>query len=185
MASFFSSITTPLRLVILIWLIFLFEFSYGIDLGFLGVLPRNASGAWGVLFAPLLHGNFYHLLSNTVPLIFLSGMLYLFYNRIASRVFTLCYFFPSILVWFFGREFYHIGASGLIYALAAFLIAFGIFRRELKALLISALIVILYGGLLYGIVPNQPGVSWESHLFGAIVGVFLGIRFSKVKTISG
>jgi membrane associated rhomboid family serine protease len=95
----------------------------------------------------------------------------LFYPLIASRVFLSCYFITGILVWCFARPTFHIGASGLIYGLASFLMFYGLFRKDFKSLLISIIIVLLYGSIFYGVLPSQPNVSWESHLMGALVGL--------------
>lgn len=161
------------------WLVYSVEIYLNYDLGFLGIYPRKLSGLIGIVTAPMLHGDATHLASNTFPLIFLGSTLYLFYDRIASRVFFQCYLFPGILVWLFGRPSFHVGASGLIYALAFFLISFGLFRKDFRSLLISLVIIVFYGGLIYGILPVRQGVSWESHLMGAIVGVATASVFSK------
>jgi len=163
------------------WLVFTIEFQFHIKLGFLGIYPRTFSGLAGILAAPLLHSDALHLASNTVPLILLGSALYIFYNQISSSVFIQCYFIPSVLVWIFGRSSYHIGASGLIYGLAFFLMTFGLFRKNFRSLLISLTIISLYGGLFYGILPDKPGLSWESHLMGAIVGVATASAYSRVK----
>ncbi len=164
------------------WLSYSVQFSMGIDFGFLGIFPRSVDGLWGILFAPLIHGNFGHLASNTFPVLFLGIALYLFYPSIADRVFIQCYLFTNILVWIFARPFYHIGASGLVYALAFFLIFLGIFKRDFKTLLIAIIIAGIYGGLVYGVAVINNDISWESHLLGAAVGVgnaYAIVRFFK------
>ncbi|MFY0626649.1 MAG: rhomboid family intramembrane serine protease [Reichenbachiella sp.] len=163
------------------WLLFTFQFFTEIDLGFLGVYPREISGFIGVFFSPLIHGNISHILSNTFPLLFLGTTIFVFYPKVATWVFVNCYLLTGLLVWIFGRSFYHIGASGLIYGLAFFLILLGFFRKDRKSLLISIIIVLLYGGMIYGILPDNSDVSWESHLFGAAVGGGLAFfyRFSN------
>ena len=166
-----SSWLPPLRLVFLMWLFFAIETFFLVDLGFLGIYPRNTEGLIGLLTAPLIHGNLNHLLSNTFPLLFLGGVLYMFYNQVANQVFLQCYLITNFFVWLLARPFYHIGASGVVYALAAFLIAIGLFRKDFKSLFIAVAIIFLYGGLIYGVLPGNQGISWESHLFGAIVGV--------------
>ena len=185
--SFFSNRTVigssvaPFRLVFLMWLTFAVDFIYGIDLKFLGIYPRRLDGLWGILFAPILHGNLQHLISNTVPIIFLGGALFFYYKRIAPRVFIGCYFGTNILVWLFARSSYHIGASGVVYALAAFLIAFGLFRRDFISLLIAGLVLMIYGSIFYGVLPSGGNVSWESHLFGVVVGVILASTYRKAR----
>lgn len=177
----FRSIVPPLRLVFLMWLFFSIQLYTGVDLGFLGIRPRTAMGLIGIFTAPLIHGTVEHLASNTFPLLFLGTALYVFYDRIATSVFLQCYFFTNIMVWIFARPFYHIGASGLIYALASFLIFFGLFRRDFRALAISLIVILCYGGLIYGIFPANPQVSYESHLLGGIVGMASAYSMSKIR----
>lgn len=175
-----ASSLAPLRLVFLMWLLFTVEYYYpDIDLGFLGIYPRHLRGLIGIVTAPMVHGNFNHLISNTIPLLALGGTLYFFFPRLASRVFLHAYFFTNILVWVFGRPFYHIGASGLVYGLASFLIFYGLFKRNFKSVLISVVVIFFYGGLIYGLSPLNQNVSWESHLMGALVGVVTAFLFSR------
>jgi membrane associated rhomboid family serine protease len=168
----------PFRLVFLMWLVYTVQYRFLMDLSWLGIYPRTWQGLLGVFAAPLIHGNVVHLISNTIPLMFLGWTLFFFYERIGSRVFVICYFGTNVLVWLFGRSFIHIGASGLLYALAAFLAFFGIFRRDLKSIVISLAIIFFYGGLIYGVLPMQEGVSWESHLFGAVVGAICAWQYA-------
>jgi len=178
-----SSAGIPFRLVFLMWLIFLFEVSYGLNAKFLGIYPRTFFGLSGVLFAPMIHGDYAHLLSNTVPVLFLGTMLFYFYGRIGQTVFLRSYFWTNLCVWLFARPTLHIGASGVVYGLAFFLIFFGIFRRDFLSLLVSLVTLLLYGGVFYGILPVDPGISWESHFSGAIVGIFTAINFRNKKRI--
>lgn len=173
------SLIPPLRLIFIMWLIYSLEIYLQLDLSFLGILPMTLRGTIGIATGPLLHGSFTHLISNTVPLLFLGTTVYYFYSSIASRVFIQCYFFTNIMVWFFGREFYHIGASGLVYGLAFFLISFGVFRRDSLSIIISSIVILIYGGLIYGIFPSNQQVSWESHLMGAIVGTVTAFTLRK------
>ncbi len=179
-----KSIVPPLRLTFIMWAVFALEYSYNWDLGFLGVEPLKFTGLVGIFTMPMIHGNLSHIASNTLPLIFLGSTLYLFYDRIANKVFMQCYFIPSVLVWIIGRPFYHIGASGLIYGLAAFLVSFGIFRKDRKSIIISVVILLFYGGLIYGVLPFNSYVSWEAHLMGAITGVAVSFGFAKNKKVS-
>jgi membrane associated rhomboid family serine protease len=152
------------------WLAFSLEFYFSLDLGWLGVYPRDLYGMIGVFTAPLVHGNLSHLISNSAPLLVLGVSLYTFYPTLADRVFYQGYFFTNLLVWIFGRSFYHIGASGLVYSLAAFLIFHGFFKRNFRSVIISIIVIVFYGGLVYGLFPYNNRVSWESHLMGVIVG---------------
>jgi membrane associated rhomboid family serine protease len=181
---FFGSSVVPFRLVFIMWLAFSLEFFYGFNLGYLGIKPRTFEGLIGIFTAPMIHGNYMHLLSNTFPLLFLGSVLYFFYDRIAGIVFFRCYFITSILVWLLSpRPSYHIGASGLIYGLAAFLICYGLLKRDFISLLISACIIFIYGGVfLAGVLPADPRISWESHLFGALVGAVTAFNLAQKRT---
>ncbi len=176
-----SSIIVPSRLVFLMWAVYFLEITFHFSLSRFGLLPRTLSGLVGIFTAPLLHGSVSHLVSNTMPLLILGTVLYMFYDRIASRVFLQCYLLTGALVWLFARPSFHIGASGLIYGLAFFLIFFGLFRKDFKSLLISIITMLFYGYLFYGILPSQPYVSYESHLMGGIVGFFNAVRAGAEK----
>jgi membrane associated rhomboid family serine protease len=172
----------PIRFVFFMWLIFVLDYVYHVNLIPLGIIPRTSYGLIGIITAPLIHGGPIHLISNTIPLLFLGITLFYYYHDIAKQVFYSCYFLTNILVWLFGRPSSHIGASGLIYALATFVICIGLFRRDIKSLILSAIVIIMYGSIYYGVIPNNDGISWESHLFGAIVGILMAwVYFDKVK----
>jgi membrane associated rhomboid family serine protease len=182
--SIFNSSATPFRLVFIMWLVFSIQFFYHVDLGFLGIKPRNFWGLIGIFTAPMVHGNYMHLLSNTFPLLFLGTVLFFFYERVGTVVFFRCYFITNVLVWIFSpRASYHIGASGLIYGLASFLIFFGLLRQDFLSILISVAVIITYGGIFYGVLPMDPSVSWESHLAGALVGAVTAFNLAGKKRI--
>ncbi len=166
--------------IALIWLVKLIEFSFSLDFGSLGILPRTLHGSIGIFTSPLIHGGALHLLSNTFPLLFLGLGLFYFYDRIAIAVVILIYLMTGFWVWLAARDAYHIGASGIVYGLLTFLLFSGFFRKDTKTLAISFSILILYGGSFFaGIIPNRPGISWESHLMGAVAGIFCAVYFKK------
>jgi membrane associated rhomboid family serine protease len=134
-----DSFVIPFRLVFIMWAAYVLGMMIQFDLALLGIYPRTFTGLAGILFAPMIHGSLVHLISNTLPLLFLGTVLFMFYDRIAKKVFFQCYFFTNILVWIFGRSSYHIGASGLVYGIAAFLISYGIFKKDFKSLFISVI----------------------------------------------
>ncbi|MFN8343117.1 MAG: rhomboid family intramembrane serine protease [Cyclobacteriaceae bacterium] len=172
-----SGSVVPFRLVFLMWLVFSFQVVYELDLGYLGVYPRHLTGLIGLLTAPLIHGDLLHLVSNTIPLLFLGSVLFFFYPRLASNIFFRVYMLPYALVWLLSpRLSYHIGASGMVYGLSAFLIIYGLFKGDLVSLLISISTVFLYGGIFHGIMPTDPHISWETHLFGALTGALSAIQ---------
>ena len=183
-SSLLESAVIPLRFVFLMWFIFSLQLFLSIDLLMIGIIPRTLVGLMGILTAPLLHGNVYHLISNTLPMLFLGTVLFYFYGRIGRNVLFRSYFWTNILVWLFARPANHIGASGVVYSLAFFLIFFGIFRRDFLSLFISIIILLMYGGVFYGVLPGDPYVSWESHLAGALVGISTAITFSTKNKVS-
>jgi len=139
-----------------------------------GTIPRTVIGLRGILFSPLLHRDWSHLVSNAAPL---AGLLCImaFTNRHALLPNTAAIWLISgAAVWLVGRPgSVQIGASGLIYGLAAFLIAMGWLHRDAKSALAALLVIFLYGGIVWGLLPNKPGVSWEGHLCGAVAGILV------------
>lgn len=169
-------------MVVILWVIKIFEVVFHFELGFLGVFPREVKGLPGIILAPFIHGDFNHLISNTLPFfILLSGLNY-FYNKISIKVFLLIYILTGMCVWIGGRSVYHVGASGVVYGLASFIFFSGIYRKNRSLLAISLLTIFLYGGMFWGLFPVKEGVSWESHLFGFVVGLLIAIFYKKEKT---
>lgn len=166
--------------VALIWVIKIMEALFGIQLTTWGVLPRTWEGLKGILFSPLLHSDFLHLISNSLPLLILGLGIFYLYARIAPEVMVWMYLSSGIWVWSMARGgSYHLGASGLVYGLAAFLIVGGIIRKSLASTTLSLVVLLLYGGMFLGILPGEPGISWESHLMGALSGAGLAVYFRK------
>lgn len=174
-----SSLRLPLRFIIALWVIHLFQVFTGWSFAYLGVYPRATEGLKGILFAPLIHGDFMHLINNSIPLFATSALILFFYPRVAIRSFIMIYLLTGITVWLFGnlvfaeRVAYHIGASGVVYGLVSFIFWTGIFRRNLKSIVLGLLVAFYYSGMFLGILPNQEGISWESHLLGGLVGIFV------------
>jgi membrane associated rhomboid family serine protease len=147
-----------------------------------GIVPRTTSGLIGVFTAPFLHGGIRHLLSNTIPLITLLIVLNTIYPTKTLAVFLFVTLAGGLLVWIFGRDANHIGASGLIYGLVAFLIVYGILEKKYIPIAISIGVALVYGGLIWGIFPSVKSyISWEGHLFGAIAGVLIAFLLKNTK----
>lgn len=147
-----------------------------------GILPRNTDGLIGVGVAPLLHGSWGHLFSNMPPLAALAFMLFYFYKRIAWQAFSMIYLLTGMAVWGLGRgDVVHVGASGVVYGLVAFVFWIGILRRNVKSIILSLIVLMYYGSMFMGIVPGQEGISWESHLLGALVGIFTAFWLKNKK----
>ncbi len=172
-----------LPFIALLWLIKLFEIITGGHLTELGILPRTLRGFAGIFTGPLIHGDIFHLISNSLPLLLLGIMLFYFYHRIALEIFLWIYFVSGFWTWLLAREAWHIGASGLVYGIASFLFVSGIIRRNRQLMSVSGVILFLYGGILYGMFPGMvdADISWEAHLAGALTGVILAFLFRKTK----
>jgi membrane associated rhomboid family serine protease len=179
--SLADSFQRTLAIVAVFWFVKLAEIFIGLDLYFLGLYPRQWHGIIGIFTSPFLHGDYLHLISNSVPFILLGTSLLFFYSRVAYKIFALIYLFTGIGVWIFARSSYHIGASGLVYGFASFLFFSGIFRKNMKALMLSFIVALLYNSMLQGIFPIEKHISWESHLIGAIVGMINAFLFRNVK----
>ncbi|MCB2196861.1 MAG: rhomboid family intramembrane serine protease [Bacteroidetes bacterium] len=174
---FYLSMVFPLLFLLILWIIKISEVLLGTSFVFLGIYPLKAKGLIGILTAPLIHSDFGHLMANSVPLFILGTGVFYFYNKIAIKVFLLSYLLTNFWIWFGARQAYHIGASGLVYSFAAFLFFSGVIRKNIKLMAISLLVVFLYGSMIWGVLPWQPHISWESHLMGAIAGIVLAFYY--------
>jgi membrane associated rhomboid family serine protease len=159
----------------LLWLIRIFESISGISLSEYGIYPGSMSGLPGIVLAPLIHGSFSHLFANSAPLIILGTALLYGYPRSAGIVIPVVYIGTGLCVWLFGRPAWHIGASGLVFGLMLFVFTIGAIRWDKKAIALSMLVFFLYGGIIVGVVPDKPNISFESHLCGAILGLVLAV----------
>ena len=155
----------------------LFEWGLDIDLHYLGVFPLEVKGLVGIITSPFIHSDFEHLIANTIPMFALSWGIFYFYRQLAFRIVLYCLLTSNILLWLGGREAWHIGASGLVYAFASFLFFSGLFRNYYKLIAISFVVAFLYGGLFWGIFPVLKDVSWEGHLFGGCSGLIYALAF--------
>jgi len=171
----------PVLLVILLWSIHIAKVIWKLNLGQYGVFPRAVDGIKGIFLSPFIHGDFQHLFSNSFPIFFLTFMISYFYRKIAVSSIFLIYILTGIMVWLFGREVYHIGASGVAYGMVSFVFWSGLFRRNVRSIVLALVVLFLYQGYFLGIVPNQEGISWESHLLGALVGIIVSFIFKGVK----
>jgi len=162
------------------WITWLIEQLFNIDLTGLGIHPLSADGLPGIVLSPFIHSGIKHLFNNTLPLFMLSVALFFFYSEVALKVFSFTWLSTGVLVWLAGREAWHIGASGLVYGLASFLFFSGIIRKYYRLVALSMLIVFLYGSMVWGLFPGiYENVSWESHMLGFFTGIAIAIWFRK------
>ena len=172
-----SVVLLPLLFVLLLWAVFWVENHFHISLSHYGVYPREAFGAKGIFFSAFLHGDLKHLINNSLALLVLLAALRFFYREQSFLVLIFGIIFSGLGTWLLGRPSYHIGASGLVYALVLFVFTSGLIRKNKKLLVFAFLSLVFQSGLLWGVFPLEEGVSWESHLFGAIVGIVLAFLF--------
>ena len=174
-----ESAKTAAVLVSVLWIIHYLQLALHTDFGAFGIYPRKIWGFKGVFTAPFIHADVPHLLSNSVPLLLLTFVLLFFYRKVALRAYLLIYLLTGLMVWLFARDVFHIGASGVVYGLVSFVFWNGIFRRSLQSVVLALVVTVLYSGYFAGILPNQEGISWESHLLGGLVGIFVAYYFKS------
>ena len=181
MGSWLRSVKVVVILTAVIWCIEFVNGLVGHALNDFGIYPREIKALPGVLFWVFLHGSLQHLVMNTMPLVVMGSFVAL---KGVSRfliVTLIITIIGGVGVWCFGREAYHIGASGLVFGYFGYLVALGIYERSLQTLFIASLTVFYYGGMIFGVLPGESFISWEAHLFGLFAGVlaarFLAMRY--------
>lgn len=165
----------PFVFVGILWLVYWFEIRTGINLNQWGLYPLKGSGLRGILFGPFIHVSALHLYQNSIPLLVLSHFLFYFFPKRAWVILLSGWMLTGILTWFIGRSSYHIGASGIIYFLASFIFFNGVRSGYFRKIALSLVIVFLYGGMVWYVLPIEDAVSWEGHLSGSITGIILAL----------
>lgn len=161
--------------VIVIWVVFFLEILSGGELAQYGVHPRDVSSLWQIFTSPLLHANLSHITGNTVPGAIFAFLIGLSGKRVFVEVTLIATIVGGLGTWVFGGiGTNHIGASGVIYGWLGYLIIRGFFNRDGRQIALGAILAIAYSGLFWGMLPLQPGVSWQGHLFGALGGALAG-----------
>ena len=181
-----ASTIIPLILVALMWLVKIIETVFHLDFSFLGVKPVSPEGIPGIILFHFIHGDWEHLFANTFPMLVLGTSLYYFYRPLANKILLILIFSVGLLTWCGARSGVHIGASGLVYGLTFFLMLSGFIRRNKRLIIISLVVVFLYGSLVWGLYPKyaiENNISWEGHLSGFVMGIILAI-FYKNEVVS-
>jgi membrane associated rhomboid family serine protease len=173
-----------LLLTIIPWILHLTGALFSLNLQRFGLSPLNPTGLSGILTLPFLHGSWDHLMSNTPSLFLLMFGLFLFYKKDARSILFYLYLISGLLTWFMGRPgSLHIGASGLVYALAAFHFVSGIIKKVPQQLAFALLVAFLYGGFVWAFFPalyQHTSISWEGHLSGLLAGIALAFYFRRL-----
>ena len=182
-SRFYHSLVFPGALVVFLWLIKLTEAGLNISFADYGLVPQTLQGMRGIIFSPLLHGDFAHLSANSLPLFVLTAGLFYYYGKKALTIFSLCWLVTGLWVWIFAKDTgIHIGASGVVYALATFHFTSGLLRREPRMMAFSLLVVFLYGSLVWGVIPDffpEKNISWQSHLLGGVAGILIAFGYRE------
>lgn len=174
--------TILVGLVGVMWALEIVDIALGGALNSFGIHPHSLIGLRGILFAPLLHGNFAHLIANTIPFLILGWFVMLQETSDFFIVTAIAMLVGGLGTWLFGSaNSVHIGASGVIFGYLGFLLARGYFQRNLPSIFLAIIVGVFYGGAIWGVLPNQPGISWEGHLFGFIGGILAARLFAKPK----
>jgi membrane associated rhomboid family serine protease len=180
--KFIRNIQVPLLLVALLWLVEIIEQLGNYRFVRYGIYPRELDGIAGIISAPFIHSDWNHLISNSLPILALGVVMMIFYQRVAVFSLVSITLITGLCVWIFARPSYHIGASGVVYGMVSFVFWSGIFRRNIRSIILSLIVLMMYSGLFPGILPpEEEGISWESHLFGALSGIFVAFIFKSVK----
>ena len=169
----------PLFFLLTIVVVFWIESRFNINLNYLGIYPRKIEGLRGILLGPFIHGNVKHLFNNSIPLLVLTSALFYFYRKIRWKVLIYGLLLTGLFTWLIGRSNIHIGASGVIYMLTAFLMFRGILSKHYQLTALSFSVIFLYGGFIWYIFPTDPNISWEGHLSGFMVGIIFSFIFNK------
>ncbi len=177
--KFIYSAVFPFIFVLLIVLVKTIELYFDTSFVRFGILPRELSGLRGILLAPFIHGDWNHVFNNSVPLLILGCAMFYFYRSLAPKVILLSFLLAGLYTWISARIAYHIGASGLVYALFSFLFISGFLRMYIPLVALSFLVAFLYGSLIWGILPWDKSISWEGHFWGLLIGLVLAIIYRK------
>ena len=167
---------------VLSWLILIVDIVFKFDLYQYGVYPLRMSGLHGIIWAPMIHGSISHVFANTAPIVILGTTLLYGYPKSAKIVLTATYIGSGILIWLFARDAYHIGSSGLNFGMMFFVFTIGVLRWDRRAIALSLLVFFLYGSMIWGIFPSAPGISFESHFSGALIGIVLAVLLKRHDT---
>lgn len=171
-----------LLLTALPWMVHVISLVFSLHLKQYGLQPMEVRGLSGIFTMPFLHADWEHLISNTPALVALLGGLFLFYKRKAWRILGSLYIISGILTWFMGRSSTHIGASGLVYALAAFHFVSGVIKKERRQRTFALLVAFLYGSFVWAFFPTLymgTSTSWEGHLSGLLTGILFAFYYRQ------
>ena len=169
--------------VALMWIVFFATVATGGALLSLGIIPRSLIGLRGIIFAPFLHGSFAHLLANSIPFAMMGWFVMLRDSRHFVPVTAAAMLGSGLVAWLFGASgSVHVGASGVIFGYLGFLMLSGWYTRSVASIMISVLVTVMWGGLVFGVLPGQMGISWQAHL-GGFIGGAIAARSYRIQPL--
>ena len=180
-----DDILWPAVFLVFFWLVFFANLAYPLDLNYYGVHPHSLFGLIGIIAMPFLHGDFTHLFSNSIPFLVSASFIFHFFKQRSWRIFIGIWLISGLGIWLMGEErSIHIGASGLVYGMVAFLMTSGFIRKNKHLTAVAFILVFMYGSMVWGLFPQyswvkEMNISWEGHLFGALSGVGLAFIYRK------
>ena len=166
----------------LMWALEILDLFLGGALNQFGIRPHSIVGLRGILFAPFLHGSLLHLIANTVPFVILGWLVMLRRTSDFWPVTIIVMLVAGLGTWLFAPPWtVHIGASGVVFGYLGFLLSLGYFERSIGAIAMSLLVGMLYGGMIWGVLPGQLGISWQGHLFGFLGGILAAQMLAQLR----
>ena len=171
-----EAVETSAICVGVLFIVGFFKFFLGFPLQAFGIIPRTLWGLVGIACSPLIHASPAHLMANAVPLFVLLTLLLLDKRYYPVRTLGLIWLASGLGTWLIGRPAVHIGASSIIYGLLIYLIASGFMMKSWRSAFVALLVLICYGGIIYGVLPQRGPVSWEGHLSGAVAGYWAALK---------
>ena len=176
--KYIKPIINLLYLIEFLWIVHILSYFFPINQ--FGIVPRDTSGLWGIIFAPILHHDFSHLAANSLSLFFLGMFLITLEHKNSYWIIIGIIILGGLGTWFIGRpDSVHIGASGVIFGIFGYLVTRGLFKRDFKSLVISVAVFLLYSSMIFGVLPGNTSMSWESHLCGFISGIIMASSYGR------
>ena len=171
----------PVYFVVIIWLVYLIDVVLPLNLNLWGIRPREITGLSGIIFSPFLHGSFFHIVSNTLPLLILGLIVRAYGRAMFWGVSLIVIGIGGLFAWFFSSPGIVIGASGVIFGYWSFAIVHGLLKRSIKSILLSLFVLLFYGTMIFSFFSLYVNISWSGHLGGALAGVLCAITLNKMK----
>lgn len=172
----------PVCFVIVIWLVYIVDALLPFNLNSLGIKPRETAGLLGVIFSPFLHGSFFHIVSNTLPLLILGLIVRAYGRAMFWKVSLIIMAIGGLFVWLFSSPAIVIGASGMIFGYWSFAIVYGLLKRSIKSILLSLFVLLFYGTMIFSFFSLYVNISWSAHLGGALAGVLCAVVLNKMQS---